>query len=870
MLFSALINAAIVGTVATAVFWTFLRIVSRGALNAATRYALWWIALLLLVILPVAFVPSLNLRNPQPPALGSLPLRELALLPAPVTKHVPVAADNLGAPPNSGAIRPKVETEGFPVQRPGLMSRLYSQMPLLPLRVKAGLWLQLALSLWLLATLILLSRLVLSYRALSLRCARAADAPEQLRRHAEGWIELSKTRSRPVRFAVSEEIDTPLAIGLRRSAILIPAAYVNDFTEADLEQICVHEAAHLARSDDIALLLQRFIEALLPWHPAIHWIAGQLDFEREVACDDWVVQATGQSKAYAMCLTRVAEYGGATDAVLTTPTVIGIRSDLSRRVDSLLARRSESRPNLSKMRFAGLAMLLVGVTLASGKPRETIAFQEPAQSKNELIQEIIDAAPGAPPELAADGLLKLVERGEITDSKQKRVIVEEAWYLAPKARYPFEIVSAVASATSIDSDPGSLRAALDPGMSIAGLQSRAIAQMGLLDPKVARELFLQMTPPQIESVDCSADRYTSHSSYFKALGTALQTFSPEETDAGERTKFLKNALRTMTSPEDLRLSLEVLQSDTMLTDREFVELIDGWSRTLSEARFSDRAFSALPLANLSNPVIEVAGQVKTKGGPAEVPMRALRTYFVKHAGAIRCADGPSRARPIRPGAPVTTTEDYILLIFNRAIANLALDIPPIRSEEIQQSGIGGSATVENYLPRGENSKVWQIKLAYSELRFGTAEQQAINNKTRIPDGVQRPYLTLEQRSTAAWNEQALRYLTQLETWSRDFGESNREIFFQKSEWYGALLEIAPDGKLRDSLLKSYVNFLATSPIQRESPPEWVIWVNRLIDSKEVRDQKEWLNQIEASGDATLRLYVGLARLAMDKPVPVLR
>jgi hypothetical protein len=268
--------------------------------------------------------------------------------------------------------------------------------------------------------------------------------------------------------------------------------------------------------------------------------------------------------------------------------------------------------------------------------------------------------------------------------------------------------------------------------------------------------------------------------------------------------------------------------------------------------------------------MEVAGQAKTRGGSAEVPMRALRTYFVRHAGAIRCADGPSRARPIRPGAPVTTTEDTILIKFNKTITDLALDIPPIRPEEIKQSGIGGSATVVNYLPRGEDSKVWQIKLAYSELRFGNAEQQAINNTNRTPDGVQRPYLTLEQRSTAGWNEQALRYLTQLETWSRDFGESNREIFFQKSEWYGALLEISPDGKLRDSLLKSYVNFLATSPIQRESPPEWVVWVNHLIDSKEVRDQKEWLNQIEASGDATLRLYVGLARLAMDRPAAALR
>ena len=78
--------------------------------------------------------------------------------------------------------------------------------------------------------------------------------------------------------------------------------------------------------------------------------------------------------------------------------------------------------------------------------------------------------------------------------------------------------------------------------------------------------------------------------------------------------------------------------------------------------------------------------------------------------------------------------------------------------------------------------------------------------------------------------------------------------------------MSPDGKLRSTLLKSYANFLATSPMKRDSPPEWLFWgVNLLLGSKDIQNQKEWLDQIEDAGDATIALYTRLARLAADKP-----
>jgi beta-lactamase regulating signal transducer with metallopeptidase domain len=867
-LFRILINAAVLTTGATFVLWVFLRITPRWALNASTRYALWWIALLLAVVLPVVFVPSLHIRNALPPSLGALPMEELARLPVLTVPKTPIAAVRPDVTSNSTSSLRKVVNENEIVPNVSIGNRLRSLVPAFPIRVRAGFWMELVLTMWLLASTILLVRLAVSYLSLSLRCARAVDSPESLQRKAGSWIDECKITTRRVRFAASREIDTPLAIGLFRCAILIPDAYSDSFIEEDLKQIVVHEAAHLGRGDDVALLLQRFIEALLPWHPAVRWIARLLDFEREVACDDWVVKATGHSRAYAMCLTRVAEYGGAADAVRSTPTVIGMRSDLARRVDCLLNSRNRLKPQLLRVRFAVLATLLVGGTFFGGKVREAIAFQEPVQTRSKQVQEIIDAAPGAPPELAADILLTLVERGEVTDAKQKRQLIEEAWDLAPKAKYQFDIAAAVGMAFATDSDTGSLVSALRPGLSTDGLQARVITQMVTLDPKAARELFLRMTPPQPEFPSCSADRYASHGAYFKMLETVLRTYSAEENRAGDRTQFLLNGLRSLVSPEDLRQALSLIQSDKTLTDADYRRLLNAWAETLSRAHFSDRVYSAQGIKSFSDFVIAAAKQAKSRGGSTSTLLMALRSYFVRHSSALRCEDSSWRMADYVGTLAATNSEETARSTFNGAMAELAPDVIPILAEEIRPSAIAGKSTGASYqrlVP--DESKWWQLHLAYQKLRFGlTPEQQAlVKNNPRISG--MAPYLTVEQRSTPEWNQQALRFLTQLETYSREFGESDREGFWQKSMWYNSFLELVPDGRLRDTLIRSYVNFFSMTPIEHESPPEWAMWVNRVIGSVEVRDRKEWLDQIDASGDGTIAIYTGLARLKLDSTTP---
>ena len=53
-----------------------------------------------------------------------------------------------------------------------------------------------------------------------------------------------------------------------------------------IEAIIAHELAHIRRWDLWVNLLQRIIETLLFYHPAVWWLSSRIRLEREMCCDE--------------------------------------------------------------------------------------------------------------------------------------------------------------------------------------------------------------------------------------------------------------------------------------------------------------------------------------------------------------------------------------------------------------------------------------------------------------------------------------------------------------------------------------------------------------------------------------------------------
>ena len=117
---------------------------------------------------------------------------------------------------------------------------------------------------------------------------------------------LAETK-RPVRLLMSEKARVPAALGFRNPAIVLPAWTLRELSASELQPIVIHELAHLRRHDDWTNLLQKAIRAILFFHPAVWWIDARLSLEREMACDDAVLAATGNPRAYAHCLIDLLE-----------------------------------------------------------------------------------------------------------------------------------------------------------------------------------------------------------------------------------------------------------------------------------------------------------------------------------------------------------------------------------------------------------------------------------------------------------------------------------------------------------------------------------------------------------------------------------
>lgn len=110
-----------------------------------------------------------------------------------------------------------------------------------------------------------------------------------------------------VAFLASYKVLTPLAIGIFRPAILLPAQLLSGLSQQQVEAILLHELAHIKRNDYLVNVLQTLIDILFFYHPAIWWMSATIRNERENCCDDMVIAITGETGNYARTLILLKE-----------------------------------------------------------------------------------------------------------------------------------------------------------------------------------------------------------------------------------------------------------------------------------------------------------------------------------------------------------------------------------------------------------------------------------------------------------------------------------------------------------------------------------------------------------------------------------
>lgn len=161
------------------------------------------------------------------------------------------------------------------------------------------------LAVWALGVALFAARLVGGVVSAARMRESAARVRPDLERRARELADRLALR-RPFRILTADGIDTPVAIGWRHPAVLLPRLLPARETAAGLDSLVLHELAHLKHRDDGVALLQSALACLFFHHPGTWWLARRLTREREHRCDDLVAE-TGDPAAYVRALMGLEE-----------------------------------------------------------------------------------------------------------------------------------------------------------------------------------------------------------------------------------------------------------------------------------------------------------------------------------------------------------------------------------------------------------------------------------------------------------------------------------------------------------------------------------------------------------------------------------
>ncbi|MBN2580685.1 MAG: PD40 domain-containing protein [Pirellulales bacterium] len=202
-------------------------------------------------------------------------------------------------------------------------------------------------------------------------------------------------------------IFTPVVVGVLRPMILLPTVLATGLTPQQFQAVLLHELVHVRRYDLAVNVLQRLIETLLFFHPAVWWVSRRVSAERENACDDLVLRLDCGRTEYADALVRVAELcvasGSPGLANLAALSMAGKNpSQFKRRVLRLLGHDDRPRLRLTSLGTLMLSLLAVFLMLTPVAWCNLVGIRKDAR---ERITAGAPPLPASPAESPRSGML---------------------------------------------------------------------------------------------------------------------------------------------------------------------------------------------------------------------------------------------------------------------------------------------------------------------------------------------------------------------------------------------------------------------------------------------------------------------------------
>jgi len=179
-----------------------------------------------------------------------------------------------------------------------------------------------------------------------------------------------------------------VAVGFIRPVVLIPVAWLTQLTPEMLEAVIAHELAHIRRWDLWVNLVQRVIETLLFYHPAVWWVSNRIRLEREMCCDEMAAGCLDRA-VYARSLESVARI--AHGSLLMAASINGgNKMNLLRRIRYLLGVAPAEAAGNWAVGFVGLILpfaAMIAFSLSTGST-PSVARADDNAEESKAVEKI--------------------------------------------------------------------------------------------------------------------------------------------------------------------------------------------------------------------------------------------------------------------------------------------------------------------------------------------------------------------------------------------------------------------------------------------------------------------------------------------------
>jgi beta-lactamase regulating signal transducer with metallopeptidase domain len=217
-----------------------------------------------------------------------------------------------------------------------------------------------------------------------------------LTRQAQGvessWVILARTLAvrlrlrRRVRIFKTDRISMPMTWGLMRSAVLLPKDADEWSTECRWI-VMAHELTHVKRRDCLIQALAQLACAIYWFNPLVWFAAWRLRVERELACDDHVLETGAKASDYASHLVEIASSFGSANC--GSPVAVGMAcSHLESRVRSILDPNARRR-GVNGLKVALAAVIAVVLTIPLAMLRPWGAAEASGRKDHDSVNSII-------------------------------------------------------------------------------------------------------------------------------------------------------------------------------------------------------------------------------------------------------------------------------------------------------------------------------------------------------------------------------------------------------------------------------------------------------------------------------------------------